>query len=65
MFVGSPGYASPERLDLISGPEGDVYGLGVLLLALSVEGFAFLLLLLFGQRIGTFLFFLDFMFFER
>ncbi len=31
MFVGSPGYAAPERLDLVNGPEADVYGMGVVL----------------------------------
>lgn len=31
MFVGSPGYAAPERLDLVNGPEGDVYAMGVVL----------------------------------
>jgi len=29
--MGTPGYMSPERLDWIDGPEGDVYALGVVL----------------------------------
>jgi tRNA A-37 threonylcarbamoyl transferase component Bud32 len=31
LTFGSVGYLSPERLDFIDGPEGDVYGLGVVL----------------------------------
>jgi serine/threonine protein kinase len=28
LVFGSIGYMAPERLDLIDGPEGDIYGLG-------------------------------------